>query len=83
MGPLPKIVAQIRGDFDLGRGYHGAPTDLPPWCSVCQLEDPHTTRGPLETIVEFIKTWEGFLENDQKMRPRRISKWAPESKGLT
>ena len=33
-------------------------------------------------IVEFIKTWEGFPENDQKFRPRRISKWATEPKGL-
>ena len=51
--------------------------------SVYHLEGPHTTKVPLETIVEFIKTWEGFPENDQKRRPSRISKWAPGSKVLT
>ena len=83
MGILPKIVAQIRGDFDLGRRYPGAPTGFPSWCFVCQLEGPHTTRGPLDTIVELIKTWKSFPENGQKRRPMRISKWAPEPKGLT
>ena len=77
MGPLPKIVTKSEEIFI----WEGAPQAfLPPWCSVYQLEDPYTTREPLQTIVDFIKTWEGFPENDQK---RRISKWAPEPKGLT
>ena len=59
LGPLPKIVAQILGEFDLGRGYPGTPTGLPPplGAPYARLKALVLPEGflLLETIVEFIK----------------------------